>query len=365
MQLDFFPSRILALYMMRIFASRIVAVLMVLVVILMMLDLLGKSGDILAYPGNGDAELWTYIGLRLPQLISRFLPYSVLLATLISLVSLNQNSEVIAMKAAGLSAHQILAPLLLTAGVVSFFNLVFNETMVAQATATLKGWEKNKYGPMPTASDARRNVYFADGMNILLASQVAGEGENAKMTGVTWYRRDPNGMLAQRVNAPEARYNGAGWVLRDAQVFDVATVSSTNVPAIEVGKTISPKNITKPRLDPDGLSFVALYNGIAGYEREGRPTSELWAKLWHKISGPFSTLLMPLLGSVAAFGLARSGHLFARAVIGMALGFTYFVVDTAALAVGNFGGYPPFLAAWGAFILFLLIGETVLIRTEE
>ena len=54
-----------------------------------------------------------------------------------------------------------------------------------------------------------------------------------------------------------------------------------------------------------------------------------------------------------------------RAVIGMALGFAYFVVDNAALAMGNFGGYPPLLAAWAPFVLFVLMGETVLIRTEE
>ena len=69
--------------------------------------------------------------------------------------------------------------------------------------------------------------------------------------------------------------------------------------------------------------------------------------------------------AVAAFGLARSGQLFVRALIGMALGFAYFVVDNAALAMGNFGGYPPLLAAWAPFVLFALIGETVLIRTEE
>ena len=51
--------------------------------------------------------------------------------------------------------------------------------------------------------------------------------------------------------------------------------------------------------------------------------------------------------------------LFVRAVIGMALGFAYFVVDNAALAMGNFGGYPPLVAAWSPFLLFALIGETV------
>src|SRR3546814_17238303 len=74
---------------------------------------------------------------------------------------------------------------------------------------------------------------------------------------------------------------------------------------------------------------------------------------------------MPLLAAVAAFGLARSGQLFLRAVAGMGLGFAYFVVDNFALATGHRGAYPPLLAAWAPFGLFLLIGQTGLIRTEE
>jgi lipopolysaccharide export system permease protein len=66
-----------------------------LVLVLMMLDLLSRSGDILAYPGNGEAELLRYVSLRVPQLIARFLPYSVLLATIITLATFNQNSEVV------------------------------------------------------------------------------------------------------------------------------------------------------------------------------------------------------------------------------------------------------------------------------
>jgi lipopolysaccharide export system permease protein len=49
----------------------------------------------------------------------------------------------------------------------------------------------------------------------------------------------------------------------------------------------------------------------------------------------------------------------------MALGFAYFVVDNAALSMGSFGGYPPMIAAWAPFLLFALIGETVLVRSEE
>ncbi|HUP67531.1 MAG TPA: LptF/LptG family permease, partial [Sphingomicrobium sp.] len=108
MNLKFFPSRNIAFYMVRLFVSRSLAVMIALVLILMTLDLLGESGKILAVPGNGDAALWHYVALRIPLLVSRFLPFSVLLGTLIAFVGLNQHSEVVAMKAAGLSAHQIL-----------------------------------------------------------------------------------------------------------------------------------------------------------------------------------------------------------------------------------------------------------------
>ena len=57
----FFPSRRLALYMVRLFVTRSLAVLVALVLILMTLDLLGESGKILAVPGNGDADLWHYV----------------------------------------------------------------------------------------------------------------------------------------------------------------------------------------------------------------------------------------------------------------------------------------------------------------
>lgn len=365
MQLDFFPSRTLTLYLAKLFAVRIAAMLFVLVLVLMMLDLLSSSGEILAVPGNGQGELLTYAGLRIPQLISRFLPYSVLLATLITLVTLNQNSEVIAMKAAGLSAHQVLAPLLLTAGIVSLVTFGFNERVVTRATATLKAWEAVDFGPIPTDSRVRTNIYLTDNGNILTAAYLAGTGDAIAMRKVTWYQRNAEGMIVEQVQADTARYASPGWQLEGVTRFSVQNAVTERPATLVVGEGLTPDQIDLAKIDPDTEPFWTLTQSIAEFERAGRRTSELRAKWWHKISGPLSAFLMPLLGAVAAFGLARSGQLFVRAVIGMALGFAYFVIDNAALAMGSFGGYPPSLAAWAPFFLFLLIGETVLIRTEE
>ena len=369
MQLDFFPSRTLTTYLAKMFVVRILAVLVMLVLVLLALDLLAATGKILAAPGNGQAEILQYASLRLPQLGSRFLPYSVLLATLITLVTLNQNSEVVAMKAAGLSAHQVLAPLLLTAAVVSLLSFGFNERIVTRANATLKAWEAADFGPIPEADDSaggmRSSVYLTDGDHILVAATLTGSGSDIVLTGVTWYARAPGGIIREQVRSPRATFAAPGWRLENPVRFDVAGAMTERGSALVVGENLTPERIMLQSFDADAQSFWELRDSIAAYDAAGRNTDEMRAKWWHRLSGPLSALLMPLLGSVAAFGLARSGQLFVRAIIGMALGFAYFVVDNAALAMGSFGGYPPFLAAWAPFLLFLLLGETVLVRTEE
>ena len=366
MQFDFFPSRQISWYMARLFLTRTFAVLALLVVVLQTLDLLGESGDILAYAGNGDAQLWHYVGLRIPQIIARFLPFSVLLGTLIMLAGMNQNSEIVSMKAAGLSAHQILAPLIASALGVAIISYAFNERVVARATASLSAWQAVDYGPIPTDSGVKSNPWVRDGNNLVTAAIVAGRGNNVQLRKVEIFNR-LNNSLTTIVQAPRGHYDAASksWLLEDARQFDVARGTERQAGTVRFGHAIRPDQFTLAKVDPDALTFSELRAAIGDLRDAGRPTAELEGSLWHKLSGPLSALLMPILGSVAAFGLARSGQLFVRAVMGMALGFAYFVADNFSLAMGNLGAYPPILAAWAPFFLFLLVGETVLFRTEE
>jgi len=363
--LQFFPSRRIAFYMTRLFLVRSAAVLVALVGILMMLDLLGKTGAILGHPGNGDAELWRYVGLRLPQLIARFLPFAVLLGTLITFAGLNQNSEIISMKAAGISAHQIIAPLVLASAFVAMIHFAFTERFVTRANAALTAWDNANYGEVPRETGIQNNVALIHGDDLIFADRVSGEGAAVRLAGITVYDRT-GGVLRRILTAQTgAQAPGGGWILRNASLFSVDAGTLQRVPAIRVGADITPDEFTLARVVPEEQDFFRLRRSIGDLQSTNRATAALEASLWHKIAGPLSTMLMPLLAAVAAFGLARSGQLMVRAVIGMALGFAYFVADNFAIAMGNLGAYPPFLAAWGPFLLFLLVGEAVLIRTEE
>ncbi len=117
---NIFPSKTIAIYMAKMFLVRTFAILFAVALVLQTLDVLSESGAVLAAPGNGQAQVWRYVSLRLPQIVSFLLPFSVLLGTILTFFTMNQNSEVIALKAAGMSAHQVLAPLLIaSAGVAA------------------------------------------------------------------------------------------------------------------------------------------------------------------------------------------------------------------------------------------------------
>ena len=366
---NFMPSAPIARYLVKLFLTRTLAVLASLLLILMTLDLLGESGKILAVPGNGQADLWHYVVLRVPGLMKFLLPFSALLGTLIVFAALNANSEVIAMKAAGVSAHQILAPLILASLGIAALNFLFNETIVVHSVRALAAWSDAGYHPVPAERDLLRNVWLLDGDDLIRARQVIGTGPRLRLAQLTIYQR-ANGTLERTIDiarADQLQGGGekAGWSLTDVKTYD-AEMNLVSAQAAAVGlRRVAPLRFTLAKVDPTEEDFWNLHHSIGELESAGRPTEEARAGYWHKLAAPLSTLLMPLLAAIAAFGLARSGQVLLRATVGMALGFAYFVVDNFSLAMGNVGVYPPLLAAWAPFFLFLLIGEIVLIRSEE
>ncbi|MEI6418891.1 MAG: LPS export ABC transporter permease LptG [Sphingomonadales bacterium] len=364
--MTFFPSRTISWYVARMFLLRTLAFIIGLVVILESLDLLGESGKILAAKGNGEADLWVYVSLRVPQLIQLFLPFSVLLATLVTLATLNQNSEVVIFKAAGLSAHQILSPLLVAALGVAVLNLGFNETVTTRARRQLKHWQDHDYAKVPMDMGPGGENWVRDGNTLFHADAVAGLGRGMTITGLTVFQRRAD-KLETIIMAGSARPGDriGLWQLRDVRLFDVASGRESRQPAMALSSKVVPRQFTVAPVNPNFVAIWRLWPQIAEQRAAGKNTDRLEVAGWHKLVGPLSCLLMPLLGSVAAFGLARSGRLFVRAVIGMALGFAFFVADNFMVAMGNFGTVPPLMAAWSPFLLFLLIGEAVLLRTEE
>lgn len=361
-----FPSLTLTRYLGQMFVVRVLAFLVGLVMILQTLDLLSESDKILGVEGNGYPALLQYVSLRLPQLISQFLPFSVLLGTLVTLATLNQNSEVVVMRAAGISAHQVLAPLLAGAALIGLAHFTFNETVVVRSTAELLAWERADYAPRTTEEIPEgQDVWLADGATIIHAREAVHRGGQLILPGFELYERQQGSHLNRITTAERAVYDDGRWTLHGVRLYGTTGAPAREVETLPWETNVQTERFMAVAVDPATVSYSRLRQAITELAEGGRPVESLLASLYHKISGPFSSVLMPLLAAVSAFGVVRSGKLFVRIVIGMALGFSYFVADNFMLAMGQFGTVPPFLAAWAAPLLFFCIGESVLFRTEE
>lgn len=188
------PSLTLSLYIAKMYAARFIGMLLGLISILQLLDLMAVSDTIMAAEGATGDEIARYVSLRLPQLLSQFIPFSALLATLMTLASLNQHSEIIIMKAAGLSAHRILFPLGVPCLMIFLAHFAFNETVVWDGNAELQYWQDNDFTvDLPPPPDYAKKIRMVDGNTLIMAKAVTRTGEAILIDKVSLYNRDDQG----------------------------------------------------------------------------------------------------------------------------------------------------------------------------
>ena len=270
------------------------------------------------------------------------------------------------MKAAGLSAHQILAPLIVASLGVA----------VLPSPSTSGSWSSRRERSMPgttttisrsrPVSGVQSNVWIKDGDDLVHAGIVSGRGAGLQLQDVTIYDRE------RRRAAPRHRRRPRRPGARRLAVENVRTYDAgMNIdPAPDGASSRLPRRHARPLHArqgrcPTSATSWRCGSDIADLEAAGRPTDEARAGLWHKISGPLSTVLMPLLAAVAAFGLARSGQVLLRAADRHGARLRLFRGRQFQPRAGQYRRLPAWLAAWAPFLLFLLIGEAVLIRSEE
>lgn len=353
-------------YLAKIFTVRYIIILLGLIATLQMLDLLAKSEEILAGEGAVYADLWRYVTLRSPHLISLFSPFVALLASIFTLSVLNVHSEIVIMKAAGWSAFRIIMPLMCVSLLIGVVNFVFSETVTVQARAELRNWEANAFAAnIPPAPDSVYDTWVTDGQNLVKAESASRSGSILLLDQVTQYIRDDNKDITNIIKADFAVYRDNAWKLYGVQIFDVSTLEIEMQENLDWDTTIPPDRFISLAIVADQVNLPRLRRAIDQLQSEGHDTASLYTMLLQKYVSPLSTLLMPLLAGLAAFGLHRGGNLLGRILITLSMGFGFFVINNLFIALGQYGAVPPIVAAWLPFLLFGLAGISFILLTEE
>lgn len=360
-----YVRNILTNYVGRMFFIRFIGLLIFFVLILQMLDLLNRSEDILAPEGAGMSSVWRYISLRTPQIVSQFTPFAALLGVVLTLAGLSHTSEITVMRAAGMSVNRVLFPLGFVCGVITLAHFIFHETVTVRSSELLDYWEVNDYATdLPPESDTRTDIRINYDGEFIAAASAARYGDAVVLTGVAITNMD-DGLIREEIIARSARYEDGAWRLYGVRNLNAIDQSVTEAAEVIWTNSLDPELMFAMTLEPEQTSLIELSAKIRQLNNDRADTRAPMTALLSRFSKPMATLVMPLLGAIAGFGVHRQGVLLARAVTGAALGFGYFVAENLALAFGSLGVVPAIIGAFFPLAIFMVVGFSIILAMEN
>lgn len=353
-------------YVGSLFALRFLGLLAFFVIVLQSLDLLNRSEAIMAAEGATSESILRYILLRAPQIASQFTPFAALLAIVVTLATLNLSSEIVIMRAAGMSVHRVLAPIGVVCSLVAAAHFMFHELIVVSGAEELAYWEANDFAVgLKHDAATRTNIRVTHEGEIVSAASAARTSDGVWLSDVVIYNLDNSGLARSITEAKSALFADGAWRLFDVRDAAAATASAEESESRTWSTSLNPELLFALTLNPDRSSLITIIRQIGQLKRDGADTRPATTSLLGRFSKPMATLLMPLLGAIAGFGVSRQGNQLARATAGAALGFIYFVAENLMLAVGKLGVVPPMLGAFFPFAIFLVVGFAILLTTES
>jgi LPS export ABC transporter permease LptG/LPS export ABC transporter permease LptF len=310
-----------------------------------------------------------------PDMLYQIAPLAVLIAVLVTFGALNRNSEIIAMKATGISLYRLVVPIISIAAILSVSLFLFDDFYLPQANRRQEALRNTIKGrPPQTVLHPEQNWIFGEpraGEPGRIFYYKFFDHERNEFANLSIFEFDPSTFtLSRRIFASRAVWDDGAGVWRFQNGWQRDFVGANVIPDgyREFQQTSfaeiheDPGYFNKEKLQSQEMNFDQLDRYIADMSQSGFDTKKLRVALWHKLAYPLITIVMAGLAIPFALSMGRRGSLTGIAVaIGVAL--TYFVVNSLFEAMGNVNFLPAALAAWSSDILFGLVGGYLLLRT--
>jgi lipopolysaccharide export system permease protein len=321
------------------------------------------------------APLWAALlvfAWSLPADIVLVIPMALLLGTLLAIQRLSSESEITALKAAGVTFGRMVAPLLAVGIVMSFVTLYLQEGLVPYANSQLADIENTVINH--TSAFNRDLTVSAPlpggGRQVTIAT--AYEPNSRALLHVTLIQYDNHNNPRQVVFADRAEFESDKWTLQNSSIYrfnpDGTTVDEPGVPnqQVEIGE--NPTQIVKRMSndDPENMSR----SQIADIVRSGQLTESELRKYvttyQEKLARPFACFVFILIAipfglrSIRAGGSTSLGFGLSLAIV-----FAYYVVMTISSFIGEAFLSMALLWAWMPNLIFTAIGLARLQRAAR
>lgn len=302
---------------------------------------------------------------NLPEIINYTFPMSMLLAALMAFGKLSGSSEIVAMRASGISYYRIVAPVLVVGFIVSMFSVIWAEKVVpaskAEASRILN--YEIKHNTRPTTQDhVLIKTFSSKDQRITYANKF--DEKQGKMIGIT-IEEFEKGKIVRVQTAREGYWENGSWRLVDGKIFALndqeGIQSSANFDEQIIPLDVSPKQISWEQKDPEEMTIAELREYIRMMERQHQPTARQWCEIYMRISIPLASFFFAMIGAALGTQKQRTSSSIGLGISIIVI-FIYYAVMTFTTGLGKGGVMPPFLACSIPNILCLCIGGYLLRR---
>jgi len=321
----------------------------------LILDFMEKLGRFLK-AGAGFGLIGSFFLFKLPEMLGQTMPFAVLMSTLLALGMLSRSSELTALRSCGRSIPQIVTPILALGTACSVLMLLNAEFVVPDSYRRMEHIEKVLIRKQGVNTFFRlNNIWFRSDNKILQAKLF--DPQTVTLKGVVVWELSSDMEPVRRFDAGQAVFVSGGWRLEKVALRSFAGQGGLQqVAMLSIPLALKADDLRVLDNNADNLSFRQLREYARSLERGGYAAGRYLTMMHAKIAVPFSGVVMVLLGIPFALKTGRSGGVAMGIGAGVAIGFAYFIMNAAVQSYGRSGLLPPFVAAWGGNLVFVLSG---------
>ncbi|MBW8815898.1 MAG: LPS export ABC transporter permease LptG [Caulobacterales bacterium] len=318
----------------------------------------------------GPNDIFRLTLLRSPSLIQILLPFCFLFGGMGAFVGLNRRSELVAMRAAGVSAWRFILPSAAGAFGLGLLAVGAINPLAAQLSADFETERaqimQNYLGDQPQEIWLRQGDEHSQ--VVIHARQRDVRHGVAVLRGVSLYiyEKDARGVpqFRRRLEAAEGRLMPGFWQLKDVREA-TAGDSSIRSDSMSIRSTLDAEAAVERLASPEAIAFWKLPKAIQMTEQAGFSASGYRLRFEQLLATPLLYAAMAVLAAAFSLRLTRLGGLAGLTGAGVALGFVMFFFNQFSGALAKADILPLFAAAWSPAVIALLAGVTLLCYTED
>lgn len=311
--------------------------------------------------------------LQAPDVLYQVFPLVLMLASLVTFLGLSRTSELVVMRAAGISAIRLITVPAMAAMVIGIGFVMAVNPFVAASIRRSVAMEDQVSRSASLLSFSIEGLWLrqADdggGQTVIQAARANAEG--TILLGVRLHRFDADGQLFARIEAPSARLISGAWQLPAATQWLTDAGGAFQKTLADTTMLLLPTTLTGAQIldsfsPPEMVGIWALPGFIAQMEDAGFSAIRHRLFLQGEVAKPVLFAAMVLIGAAFALRPTRFGQTGVMMLLAVLCGFLlYFVTDFSA-TLGAQGQIPLPVAVWTPPVAAILLATALLLHLED